>query len=350
MDFESLEMAAEKNMEFLSRLSPDFLFRYGEDEYTCRHVIESQKLLLKILKKAKDPGEIKREVKKHFRLYRATGRVGDRDVLFTGYFEPIYDARLIPDSVYKYPLYRTPDDLVKINLSSFRSKYKGESITARIYGKKVLPYFSRKEIEESLALSDRGLEIAWLRDPLDVAFLHIQGSGSLRLPGEKFITVGYDESNGRPYRSIGKYLIDRKYMTKEEMSMQAIRRYLEEHPEKTDDVLNYNPSYVFFRVLEDRPLGNIDVPITPGRSIALDYAVFPRGSICFIRSEKPELSPAGNIEKWIKFSRFVMNQDTGGAIKGAGRADIFWGSGQYAEVAAGHMKHEGELYVLIKKP
>ena len=131
--------------------------------------------------------------------------------------------------------------------------------------------------------------------------------------------------------------------------MQGIRRYLSTHPDVVDDTLNYNPSYIFFRVLEDGPLGNIGVPLTPGRSIALNSRLFPKGALCFIRSEKPVENNNGEIEKWEDFSRFIINQDTGGAIKGAGRADIFWGSGQYAELAAGHMKHEGELFVLIKK-
>ena len=132
--------------------------------------------------------------------------------------------------------------------------------------------------------------------------------------------------------------------------MQGIRRYLSEHPEVVDEVLNHNPSYVFFRVLDSEPVGNIGVPLTPGRSVALDYRLFPKGALAFVSCRKPVVDDKGRIIKWIKFSRFVLNQDTGGAIRGAGRADLFWGSGLYAETAAGHMKHEGELFILIKKP
>lgn len=350
MDIKSLELAVGNNMEYLNRLKPDYVFNYGEHEFTCSHVIESQKLLLEIIKTVKGPDELKKEIKKHFDLYRATGRAGDRDILFTGYFEPVYDARLKPDDIYRHPIYGTPDDIVKIDLSQFRSKYRGEVLKARIEGRKILPYFSRKEIEEQSALKNRNLEIAWLKDPLDVAFLHIQGSGRLQLSEEDYITVGYEGSNGRPYNSIGRYLIEKNYMTREEMSMQGIRSYLTAHPEKLNDALNYNPSYVFFRMLENNLLGNIEVPITPGRTIALDSELFPKGALCFIECKKPVVSNSGEIEKWTGFSRFVMNQDTGGAIKGAGRADIFWGRGEYAELAAGHMNHEGKLYVLIKKP
>ena len=131
--------------------------------------------------------------------------------------------------------------------------------------------------------------------------------------------------------------------------MQSIRKYLSEHPEVSDEVLGYNPSYIFFHMLKDEPLGNINVPLVPGRSLALDARLFPKGALAFVSSQKPDVDEEGRITGWKKFSRFVLNQDTGGAIKGAGRADLFWGGGPYAAVAAGHMKHEGELYILIKK-
>jgi membrane-bound lytic murein transglycosylase A len=136
----------------------------------------------------------------------------------------------------------------------------------------------------------------------------------------------------------------------EDVSMQAIRKHLSENPDVVKDVLYYNPSYVFFQRLPTGPLGNILVPLTPGRSLALDSKLFPKGALAFISCKKPSINDRGEITGWQDFSRFVVNQDTGGAIKGAGRADIFWGSGPYAETVAGHLKHEGELYLLIKKP
>ncbi len=216
-------------------------------------------------------------------------------------------------------------------------------------GREVMPYFTRKQIEVERRLEEKNLEIAYLKDPVDVAFLHIQGSGRLRLPDGKTISVGYHASNGRPYRSIGKYMLEKGFLTREMMSMQAIRKYLAEHPEIVEDVLNQNPSYVFFQRLDVGPLGNLNVPITPGRSLALDSMLFPKGALCFLSSQRPVVDPEGEIVGWSPFSRFVLNQDTGGAIKGAGRADLFWGDDSYAQVAAGHMKHEGDLYLLIKK-
>jgi len=350
MDFSSLAQAITCNLEYLYRLDPQHIFDYGPHQFTCQQVRESQEAFLELIYNNPDSRVLNDEMRKHFFVYRATGRVGNNKVLFTGYYEPVYEGRLSPDEVFTYPLYQKPDDLIKIDLSLFREEFKGKSIIARIEGKEVLPYFSRKQIEIDKVLEGRDLEIAWLKDPLDVAFLHIQGSGRLRLDDESTISVGYQASNGQPYRSIGRYLLDMGWLDREEMSMQSIRQYLSEHPDIMGEVLNHNPSYVFFRLIENGPFGNIDVPLTPGRSVALDSRLFPKGALCFVSSEKPLINSSNEITGWTRFSRFVLNQDTGGAIKGSGRADLFWGSGQHAELAAGHMKHEGDLYILIKKP
>jgi len=350
MDFSSLERAIRRNFEYLDRLDPDTLFSYGPHKYSTKQVRESQEAFLNLIAENPEPKELVRRLRKQFFVYKATGRVGERRVLFTGYFEPIYEGNIVPDERYAYPLYRTPDDLIKIDLSLFREEFEGKSIIAKIEGKNVTPYYSRRDIETEKALEGRNLEVAWLKDPLDVTFLHIQGSGRVNLPDGTNISVGYDGSNGRPYRSIGRYMLDEGYLEREEISMQTIRQYLQDHPDILDEVLNHNPSYVFFDIRDDGPLGNINVILTPGRSIALDSRIFPKGALCFISVKKPVLDGGGNITDWVDFSRFVVNQDTGGAIKGAGRADLFWGSDDYAQIAAGNMKHEGDLYILIKKP
>jgi membrane-bound lytic murein transglycosylase A len=350
MDRESLTLAIRRNLEYLDRLNPETVFHYGPHDFTIQQVRESQEVFLDLLSKGVDAGQLDKEIRKRFRVYRATGRVGDRRVLFTGYYEPIYEGSLVPDETFRYPLYRPPDDLIRIDLSLFSEKFKGENIVARIEGKKVLPYYSRYQIEAERVLKGKDLEIAWLKDPLDVAFLHIQGSGRLRLPDGKDLMVHYQASNGQPYRSIGRYMIEKGFLGREEMSMQAIRKHLTEHPGVLEEVLNYNPSYVFFRQVDSGPLGSLDVLLTPGRSVALDSKIFPKGGLGFISCQKPLVNDQGDIIGWTKFSRFVLNQDSGGAIKGAGRADIFWGNGPYAELTAGHLQHEGDLYILIKKP
>jgi membrane-bound lytic murein transglycosylase A len=349
MDRDSLIQSVRRNIEYLDRLAPETVFHYGPHDFTCHQVRESQEAFLDLLAGGLDADQLGREIRKKFRVYRATGRKGSGRVLFTGYYEPIYEGRLARDEVFRYPLYRLPNDLTRIDLSPFGEKFKGETIVARMEGKKVQPYFSRLQIEGEKVLEGKGLEIAWLRDPLDVFFLHIQGSGRVRLPEGKDFLVHYQASNGRPYRSIGQYMIERGFLAREEMSMQAMRKYLTEHPEVRDEVLNQNPSYIFFRQVETGPWGSLGVLLTPGRSIALDPKLFPKGALGFISSQKPLVNDQGEITGWIEFSRFVLHQDSGGAIKGAGRADIFWGSGPYAELAAGHLQHDGDLYVLIKK-
>lgn len=350
MDAGSLTLAVRRSLEYLNRLRPEAVFHYGPDDFTTKQVRDSHEAFLDLLSKGLAPDDLSREIRRGFWIYRATGGAENRRVLFTGYYEPVYEASLIPDEIFRYPLYHQPGDLVKIDLSLFNEKFKGENIVARIEGNKVLPYYSRHRIEVERVLAGKGLEMAWLRDPLDVAFLHIQGSGRLRLPDGGQILVQYQTSNGQPYRSIGRYMIEKGFLTREAMSMQAIRKYLHENPKTLDEVLDYNPSYVFFQRVESGPLGSIGVLLTPGRSVALDSRIFPAGALGFIVSQKPLLNAQGEIVGWTGFSRFVVNQDTGGAIKGAGRADIFWGSGPYAEWTAGHLRHEGELYLLIKKP
>jgi membrane-bound lytic murein transglycosylase A len=349
MDRESLIQGVRRNIEYLDRLAPETVFHYGPHNFSCQQVRESQEAFLDLLSRGLDAEQLSREIRKKFRVYRATGREGNGRVLFTGYYEPIYEGRRVRDEVFRYPLYRLPSDLIRIDLSLFGEKFKGESLVARIDGKKVQPYFSRAQIEGEKVLDGKGLEIAWLKDPLDVFFLHIQGSGRVRLPEGKDLLVHYQASNGRPYRSIGRYMIDKGFLAREEMSMQAMRRYLTEHPEVRDEVLNQNPSYIFFQQVETGPWGSLGVLLTPGRSVALDPKLFPKGALGFISSRKPLVNDHNEITGWIEFSRFVLHQDSGGAIKGAGRADIFWGSGPYAELAAGHLQHEGDLFVLIKK-
>ena len=350
MDMDSLILSINRNIEYLNRLDPETIFHYGPHVFTCQQVRESFEAFLNLLSKGLDPDQLSREIRETFQLYRATGRVKKGRVLFTGYYEPIYEGSLSPDETFKYPLYRLPDDLIRVDLSLFNEKFKGESIVARIAGKKILPYYSRYQIEAERALKGKGLEIAWLKDPIDVAFLHIQGSGRLRFPNRNDLLVHYQASNGQPFRSIGRYMIEKGFLVREETSMQAIRKYLTENPEALDEVLNHNPSYIFFQQVENGPLGSLGVLLTPGRSIALDPKIFPKGGLGFISCRKPLLNDQGEIVGWDRFSRFVLNQDSGGAIKGAGRADIFWGSGPYAELTAGHMQHDGDLYFLIKKP
>jgi membrane-bound lytic murein transglycosylase A len=350
MDIDSLSLAIESDLKYLNRLKDDTIFTYGPDTFPAEHVRKSLKTFLSIFKKSSDSKKFNQYLKKNFYLYKAAGSWGSKKVLFTGYFEPIFDGSLERDSIYKYPIYRRPDNLLTIDLGLFRSQFSGQRIVARIKGNGLVPYYTRKDIMERKVLEKKDLEIAWLKDPLDVAILQIQGSGMIKLPTGEIIRAGYSASNGHPYKSIGRYMIDNGYITADNSSLQAIRFYIKQNPDIKDEVLNYNPSYVFFRLLESGPLGNIGVPLTPGRSVAVDDRLFPKGALVYIRCQKPIVGKDGNITGWVPFSRFLLNQDTGGVIKGTGRADIFWGSDPYAELAAGNLKHKGEMYFLVKKP
>ncbi|MBW2638098.1 MAG: MltA domain-containing protein [Deltaproteobacteria bacterium] len=349
LDRASLETAIERSLEYYGRLPEDKLYRFGDNVYTIGEMKESLLQFREILAMPL-PDEMKRDrIKEAFTLYRATGKTGSGDVLFTGYYAPILEGSVEKTSVYRYPLYRTPDDHVVINLGRFKSAYEGKRLIARVVDGQAIPYYTRKEIDRDASLSERGLEMVWLADPVDVFFLHIQGSGIIHLRDGSYLNVSYEQSNGHSYRSVGRLLMDEKKLSIGEVSMRGIKQYLMDHPEEMFDILAHNESYVFFRVVESGPVGSLNVHVTGGRTIATDTHLFPRGALAFVKVKKPVIDEDGKITSWIPFSRFVLNQDTGGAIKGPGRVDLYCGEGNYAEIMAGHMKEEGDLYFLVTK-
>ena len=350
MTYDGLEHSILKSLSYLQKIPIDRQFDFGEDRYTTEHLIRSLQYFLDYVQTRPARADLADFIRSNYLVYRSLGRNGRGEVLYTGYYEPNLRGSLLRSEDHRFPIYARPQDLISIDLSLFKEKYAGEKIIARYTDQKVLPYYDRNEIDSDGALEGNAEVLAWVEDPVDVFFLQIQGSGKIYLDNGDVLNVHYHTSNGRPYRSIGKLLIDREKITVEEMSMQKIREYLNNHPDEIEDVFNYNPSYVFFKIEPDGPLGNINVKLTPGRSIALDYRIFPKAALCFIETEKPVVDGAGQIQSWQRFTRFAMNQDTGGAIRGPGRADIFWGNGPYAEIAAGHLKHTGTLYFLVLKP
>jgi membrane-bound lytic murein transglycosylase A len=288
-------------------------------------------------------------LRRHYQLFRSIGRPPNGEVLYTGYFEPLYPGSLNPSPVYNIPVYGIPEDLVSVNLSLFSPEWAGQRIVGRLEGHQLLPYHTRAKIIQDNVLQTKAPIIAWLQDPVDLYFLQVQGSGSIKTPAGQKIRILYAAQNGHPSELVGRHLIRENKVPPEEMSMQRIRRYFREHPEDTERLLNQDPSFVFFRIGETGPLGNLGVEVTPGRSIATDRNLFPPGALAYITTQKPLVSGDRTIAQWTPLKRFVLNQDTGGAIKGPGRADLFWGSGAYAETAAGHLQHTGSLYFLILK-
>jgi membrane-bound lytic murein transglycosylase A len=349
LDRESLARAVRKSLEYYARLPERTTYRMAAERFTLRDMKESLEAFLKIVETSDSPAAIERRVRDSFDVYRASGSPSSGSVLFTGYYEPVLKGSAARSEQYRYPIYRKPEDSVVVQLGKFRDKYRNERLVGRVENGELVPYFSREEIDGAGVLENRGLEIAWFADPVDIFFLHIQGSGMICLPDGACFQVSYAQSNGRAYRSIGKLLIDSGKATRENLSMQGIKKYLREHPEEIEDILNYNESYVFFRKVGEGPVGSIGVALTGGRSIATDQTIFPRGALAFIKSRKPVIGSGGDIRSWVPFSRFVLNQDTGGAITGPGRVDLYCGRGREAEITAGHLKEEGELYFLILK-
>ena len=347
LDQASLELAMESSLQYYDRRATS-LYRYGDKQYTAQELKESL-LAFRDIIRSPDAEELKRKkIRETFDVYRAAGFDGKGTVLFTGYYEPVLKGSLERTERYRYPIYKTPDDTVVVNLGKFRKKFGNERIVGRLQNGEVMPHYTRAEIDGEGALKDRNLEIVWVDDPVDLFSLHIQGSGKIRLPDGRFIHVGYAQSNGHPFRGVGGFLLSEGRISKGEVSYQSIKRYLREHLEELSDNLHYNESYVFFRIVENGPLGALGFLITPGRTIATDPEVFPRGALAFIRARKPVLNN-GNIGGWMPFSRFVLSQDAGGMIKGPGRVDLYCGTGDEAEILAGSLREKGELYFLVKK-
>jgi len=350
MDYDGLEHGVLQSILYLNKVPADRTFRFGKDVFDAAHMIRSMEHFLHFIQTKPSKEQLRKYISSNYLVYKSVGSGNPGQVLFTGYYEPLLEGSLEKSTEYRFPIYARPSDLTTIDLSLFLPALKGKKIIGRYTDQTVVPYYDRKDIEYKGALEGKTRAIAWLKDRIGLFFLQIQGSGKIYLNNDDILHVHYHGTNGRPYRSIGKFLIDKGKIPREEMSMQKIRAYLHDYPEEAETVLNYNPSYVFFKIEEDGPIGYLEVKLTPGRSIALDRRLFPLAGLAFIKTDKPLINSSGKIYKWSAFSRFVLNQDTGGAIKGPGRGDLFWGDGTYAEIAAGHMQHHGTLYFLVLKP
>ncbi|HEX7968864.1 MAG TPA: murein transglycosylase A [Stellaceae bacterium] len=273
-----------------------------------------------------------------FTPYKA-GNNGRSEGLFTGYYEPELRGARQPGGVYTTPLLRRPSDLVMVDLGLFRTAWRGERIAGRVIDGRLKPIESRSEIERG-ALDRQGLAFVWVDDPVDAFFLHIQGSGRIRLPDGSLVQVGYDGQNGQPYVPIGRLLVERGVLDRDSVSMQAIRAWIKANPEAGAALMAENPSYVFFREVQgEGPVGTQGVVLTAGRSLAIDRDFVPLGVPVWLDAG----DDTGRLE------RLMVTQDTGGAIRGPVRGDVFWGFGAEAETRAGAMKARGEYYFLLPK-
>ena len=350
LDRESLRVAIRHSVFYLEKLPPDRVVGEQPRRFTAREILDTLLAFEKLLDRWDCRECWTTEFNERFELIPSASDAASLEVLFTGYYQPVIDGSLIPTAEYRYPIYGKPADMITAEQVTLTPAATTEKIVGRLEGENFVPYYSRREIDDFGSLRGRGYEIAWVKDPIDVFFLHIQGSGILRLPDGRRIGVGYAAQNGRAYRSIGRLLIDDGKIPQQEMSMQRLRRYLQERPEENNAIFAYNESYIFFRFVEG-PLGSLEVPVTAGRSIATDARLFPKGAIAFIETERPMIDDAGRLTGWQPFSRVVLNQDAGGAIRGFQRVDLFFGTGDQAAAAAGYMNSRGKLYFLaLKEP
>lgn len=349
-DLAGLIRSIEMSLAYLNRLPDERRLKFGTDHYTVLHVKKSLEVFARLLKENPTEERINRIIREECFVYRSIGQKETGEVLFTGYYEPILPAGRTPTPDFSTPVHPKPQDMVEIDLSRFAADLKGRTIVGQYTGKTVIPYPSRKQIRETTDFNSMAPPIVWLRDEIDLLILQIQGSGRVELQDGTQMHILYDGSNGRPYRSIGKLLIDEGRISRRKMSMQAIRSYLRRHPENKNRIMDHNPRYIFFKAAEDGPVGALGQPLTPMRSLAVDRSVMPSAALAFITVPLAQVSPAGRILGWQPYQGFALSQDTGSAIIGPGRVDLFMGHGLQAEVGAGHLKHPGAVYFLVLKP
>ena len=291
--------------------------------------------------RAADNGAIRGFFETRFTPWQAVNPDGGREGLITGYYEPLLKGSRAREKPYLHPIYGVPDDLLVIDLAELYPDLKSFRLRGRLDGRKVVPYYSRAELAHRDAQL-AGKAFLWVDDPVELFFLQVQGSGRIELPDGSRLRVGYAEQNGHPYQSIGRWLAERGELKLEQTSMQGIKDWAKAHPKRLTELLNANPSFVFFRELPDTgggPFGALGVPLTPGRSIAVDPRAIPLGAPVFLATTWP------NSEKPLR--RLMLAQDTGGAIRGVVRADFFWGFGAEAGAEAGRMRQKGEMWVLL---
>ena len=291
-----------------------------------------------------DSAKLRQFFEARFEPYLMTNPDATNNGLITGYYEPLLRGSRTRTASFAQPVLGVPPDLLTIDLSDVLPDLKNMRLRGRLQGNKVIPYYSRADIvgrEKDYA--DRVL--LWVDDAIELFFLQIQGSGRVKLPDGRLVRIGYADQNGHPYQSIGRVLIERGDLKPEQASMQGIQSWARANPDKLNDLLNSNPSYVFFREVPSKgkdsegPQGALGVPLTPGRSIAVDPRHVPLGAPVFLATTQPNSSAP--------LRRLMLAQDTGGAIRGVVRADFFWGFGNEAGSQAGRMKQQGQMWVLL---
>lgn len=323
-----LRAAIDQSLAYFAKPSSQKYYPYAE--ITHAQVVASLHRFREVLDEARDADEFHHTLVREFDVYRSVGWDGSGAVFFTGYCAPIYEASLEPTDEFRYPLFRRPPDLV--------SDPEGVPLGRRTETGEIVPYYTRAEIERDGLLA--GHEFVWLRDRFETYIVQIQGSARLRMRDGSLLDVGYAGKTDRPYRSAALAMIDDGVLTRDRLSLQNMKTHFGRRPADLDRYLWVNESYVFFTETAGGPFGSLGAPVTPYASIATDKGVFPRGAIAYAMTELP-----GS-----RHHAFALDQDTGGAIRSAGRCDLYLGVGPEAEALAGRVGREGKLYYLFLKP
>lgn len=359
---EDLVTAIDQQLAWFGEHGADRVWRLGDESFTAADIAASLRLFRRLWRAhRRDPAALRQALTQRFRLFRVEAD-GSPDILFSGYYAPIYRGSRSRDARFRHPLYGPPDDLVSIRPGLFDEKFlrPGQALrTGRVYARHdrasgdIVPYYTRKEIDGDRVLAGRGLELVYLERYFDAMTMHIQGSGYVELEDGRYLRLNYAAGNNRGYRAVGRILVEEGVIPRDELSMQAIDAHFTAHPEDLERVCFMNDSYVFFSASGPHarltpalhPAGVLGFSLTPRRSIATDKRWFPGGGLAFIAGQQRRADGAST-----PFSGFVLDQDTGGAIRG-GHIDIFLGIGAAAGEDAGRMRdRQGRLYFLVARP
>jgi membrane-bound lytic murein transglycosylase A len=342
-----LKLAITRQLERCIAQPQNEKWKFGKQKITRAHwCVKTLGWFLEKLDRVSGIAELYTLARQELDWYQAKGATPEGDAHFTGYFYPRMRVKLKPDSVYRFPIYEKPADLVQVSVG-------GKLVWRRKVGSRYIPHFTRAEIRAG-ALNGQGLEIAYANNPIDPYLLEVQGSGELILMNdvgeeEGKILANYSAQNGRDYQSLGKAM-RAAGVPDEYISMQGIRKYFTEvRPDLWDSMSALNESQVFFAPAKQGPFGAANVILTPKHSIAVDKTIYPFGAMTLVRSVRPSKIVGEYAAEWKSFAQFMITQDTGGAIRGTGRVDLYYGSGAYAEVAAGQTDSPGEVYFVITR-
>jgi membrane-bound lytic murein transglycosylase A len=341
--FRGLEEVLAESVAYLQGRPANTRLTWAGPSVTVGQLLAAARRMQRLVRTAPGPEALNTAIRMQFRAVRMVPDdpvPNHRRLLVTGYYQPHFTASLTRTPPFLYPVYACPDSLV-VRESG------GRKTIGRLVDGVLRPFWTRREIEQGNLLA--GSEMVWLADPFDVFVLHVQGSAILHLTDGSRRGIHYAERNGRTYRSIGTFLVRTGRMELAEVTMDTIRDYLARHPEERDLILHQNDSFIFFHWTEAGPaVGNLGRPLTAGRSIAVDQRWYPPGALAYLESLQPVFAD-GVMTGWQQLQRFVSVQDTGSALVGPGRMDLFWGSGEQAGRAAGRMKEDGELYLLLPR-